>query len=154
MIVAAALFAVAVAPARADTFDDALAAYERGAYETAISLFLPLAEQGNAVAQNNLAFMYESGQGVPQDYDEALKWYRRAAEQGNAAAQNNLGFTYGSGRGVPRDFVQAHLWYDLAAAQGQESAAENRDIVAGRMSPEQLDEAHHLAEAWWATHPR
>jgi len=31
--------------------------------------------------------MYEKGEGIPQDYQEAIKWYRLAAEQGNADAQ-------------------------------------------------------------------
>ena len=34
--------------------------------------------------------MYESGQGVAQDYDEAMKWYRKAADAGNTYAKNQL----------------------------------------------------------------
>ena len=34
--------------------------------------------------------MYETGDGVPQDYRTAVKWYGRAAEQGDAYAQRNL----------------------------------------------------------------
>ena len=39
------------APAWGD-FDDGQAAYERGDYETAFEEFLPLAEQGDALAQS------------------------------------------------------------------------------------------------------
>jgi hypothetical protein len=35
--------------------------------------------------------MYDSGKGVPKDYEEAVKWFRRAAEQGHSKAQNNIG---------------------------------------------------------------
>ena len=42
------------------------------------------AEAGNVGAQFNLGYMYNVGQGVPQDYTEAAKWYRRAAEAGDA----------------------------------------------------------------------
>ena len=35
--------------------------------------------------------MYEHGNGVWEDYNEAVKWYRLAAEQGKANAQYNLG---------------------------------------------------------------
>ena len=52
------------------------------------------AEQGYADAQFSLGLMYDSGQGVAQNYVEAAKWYRRAAEQGEAAARNNLGIMY------------------------------------------------------------
>ncbi|MGA3098963.1 MAG: hypothetical protein ABSF25_21105 [Bryobacteraceae bacterium] len=53
-----------------------------------------LAEQGDAEAQDTLAYAYYRGQGVPQDYAEAAKWYRKAAEQGEAVAQHSLGTLY------------------------------------------------------------
>ena len=48
------------------------------------------AEQGYAYAQYEIGLMYESGEGVTQNYAEAVKWYRLAAEQGNLVAQKNL----------------------------------------------------------------
>lgn len=84
-----ATVAQAQRPAQAevvDQFDAALAAYNRQDYATARSLLQPLAEQGYALAQGNLGLMYENGQGVAQDYQEAVRWYRLAAEQGNAGA--------------------------------------------------------------------
>jgi len=89
--------------------DDALAAYEKGDYKTAMRLLKPLAEQGFALAQFNLGFMYESGHGVPEDDKQAVKWYRLAAEQGYASAQSNLGVMYGNGNGVPEDNVLAYM---------------------------------------------
>ena len=41
-------------------------------------------ELGDAEAQYNLGVMYDNGQGVVKDKDEAVNWYRRAAEQGHA----------------------------------------------------------------------
>ena len=46
----------------------------------------PLAEQGDADAQFDLAMMYDHGEGVPQGEQEAVKWYRMAADQGDAGA--------------------------------------------------------------------
>src|SRR5476649_1856829 len=60
---------------------EAEAAYERGDYRTAFTLWLPLAEQGSARAQMNIASMYEKGQFDAQDSAMALEWYRKAAEQ-------------------------------------------------------------------------
>ena len=37
------------------------------------------AEQGIALAQNNLGICYEYGDGVAQNYYEAVKWYRKAS---------------------------------------------------------------------------
>ena len=78
----------------ADDLQDGLDAYKRQDYKTAHRLWLPLAEQGNATAQNNLGNMYSEGKGVPQDYKEAVKWLRLSAEQGNAVAQYHLGIMY------------------------------------------------------------
>jgi TPR repeat protein len=44
----------------------------------------------HALAQNNLANMYESGDGVEKDMQRAVMWCRKAAEQGYAPAQYNL----------------------------------------------------------------
>jgi TPR repeat protein len=139
----------------AEPMEDALAASQRGDYATALRLWRPLAEQGDAEAQNNLGFAYADGQGVPQDYAEAVKWYRLAAEQGNAIAQYSLGFQYDKGQGVPQDYVQAHMWYNLAASRFSASEAEhrnkaikNRDIVARNMTPAQIAEAQKLAREW------
>ena len=48
------------------------------------------AKKGDAVAQYNLGWRYEYGEGVVQDKREAAKWYRKAAERGHPAAQNKL----------------------------------------------------------------
>ncbi len=127
-------------------FDDGLAAVQRGDYATALREFL--AEQGDARAQYNLAFMYYGGYSVPQDYAEAVKWYRKAADQGDAGAQFNLALKYEDGRGVTQDYVQAHMWYNLAEAQGRTAAARNRGRVAKLMTPAQIAEAQRLAREW------
>jgi hypothetical protein len=141
--------------AAAGPYEDGLAAHERSDYATALRLFRPLGEQGNASAQYTLGFMYALGQGVPQDDAEAVKWYRLAAEQGIANAQYTLGFMYAKGEGVPQDYVQAHMWFYLAAsrfsapeAQYRDLAVKNRDIIASKMTPAQLAEAQRLAREW------
>ena len=86
--------------ATAGPLEDAVAAYQRGDYATALRLWHPLAEQGDADAQFHLGVMYESGQGVLRNDAEAIKWYRKAAEQDDAVAQFNLGIMYAKGEGV------------------------------------------------------
>jgi TPR repeat protein len=75
------------APALAGPFEDGVAAYDRKDYAAALWIFRPLAEQGNASAQNNLGVMYAIGNGIPQDYVEAHKWANLAAAQGNKVAE-------------------------------------------------------------------
>lgn len=76
------------------------------------------AEQGLATAQNLLGSMYEGGEGVAQNFEEAARWYRLAAEQGNANALMNLGRAYGTGRGLAQNDQEAARLYRLAAGQG------------------------------------
>jgi TPR repeat protein len=97
-------------------------AYLREDYETALSEWRPLAEQGNTEAQNMLGYMYRYGQGLPQDFELARQWYRRAADLGNARAQNNLGAMYRQGLGVPQDYQEAFRWFLRAAEQGDGGA--------------------------------
>ena len=121
------------------------AAYKSEDYATALREWTPLANLGNAVAQNNLGLMYANGKGVIQDYKTAVKWYRLAAEQGNADAQFNLGLMYGMGRGVIRDPVYAHMWYNIAASNGARNAANVRNAHATVITPSQLEKAQDLA---------
>lgn len=105
------------APARAD-FKAGVEAHHRGDYATALREWQPLAEQGNALAQYNLGLLYDIGQGVPKDYDQARQWYEKAAAQGQADAQVNLGILYDYGRSIQQDFKKAVYWYRLSAKQG------------------------------------
>ena len=41
--------------------------------------------------------MYESGEGIRRNYEEAVYWYRRAAEQESAHAMKRLGDMYRRG---------------------------------------------------------
>jgi TPR repeat protein len=144
---------IGVSPAVAGPIEDGYAAYHKGDYATALRYWRPFAaEKGYALAQISLGFMYTKGEGMPQDYVEAVRWFRLAAEQGYAIAQFNLGVMYGKGEGVPQDDVLAHMWSNLAAAQGYDDAVENRDVVAGLMSPNQIAEAERLAREWMAAH--
>jgi TPR repeat protein len=76
-LVAGGLLAIAVfGVAIAGPLEDGYAAYKLGDYAAAMSYWRPLADQGNAWAQDNLGVMYLDGQGVAQDYAQALVWFR------------------------------------------------------------------------------
>jgi len=75
------------------------------------------AEQGNALAQNNLGVMYAEGKGVSKDDAEAVKWFRKSAGQGNSAGQSNLGEMYCDGRGVSKNYEEAVRLFRKSAEQ-------------------------------------
>ena len=106
------------------------------------------AEQGDSQAQTNLGALFHKGNGVVQDSSKAAKWYRHAAEQGHPVGQANLARLYATGEGVPQDDVQAHVWFSLAARQGHAKAAKILELLANRMTTDQIAEAHRLAVEW------
>jgi uncharacterized protein len=124
-LLALALFGVAMA----GPLEDGQAAYQKGGYATALQIFRPLAEHGNASAQSHLGLMHAGGQGVAQDYAQAVAWYRKAADQGDADTQNNLGLAYDKGQGVAQDYAQTVAWYRKAADQGNAVAQYNLGVA-------------------------
>ena len=119
-------------------------------YTKAREWFEQAAAQGHADAQYNLGVLYDFEKGVRQDFLTARQWYEKAAAQGHAGAQNNLGGLYEFGHGVTKDSVRAYMWYNVAAANvtgeaQRDVAAENRDEIAGHMTPAQLAAAKRLS---------
>lgn len=53
--------------------------------------FRKAAEQGYAMVQVKLGFMYANGEGVPEDYVEAYMWWDLAVAQGEEGAKKNKG---------------------------------------------------------------
>jgi uncharacterized caspase-like protein len=101
----------------------------------AVQWYRKAADQGFALGQANLGFMYDKGRGgLAQNYTDAVKWNRLAADQGFAHAQYNLGVEYENGTGVPMDRAEALKLYHLAAKQGDQDA-QKRLQALGEPSP-------------------
>ena len=90
-----------------------------------VRLFRLAADQGDALAQSNLGWLYANGRGVVKNDAEAARWYRLAADQGRANAQSNLGVLYRSGRGVAQNDAEAVRWFRMGADQGYADAQSN-----------------------------
>jgi hypothetical protein len=93
-------------------------AYDRADYKSALNVWLPSAEAGDAEAQVNVGEIFERGLGGEPNYAAALIWYRKAAAQGNTRAQFNLGTLYEQGLGVEKDQLAALNWYRQAWGLG------------------------------------
>lgn len=139
------------APALAD-WNGGLAAYESGQYLAALREWAPLAMAGEARAQEMLGYMYDVGEGVPEDDAVAAQWYLLAADQGSSDAQINLALIYASGSGVVRDTVRAYMWLDIAASTSdpalRQMALDARAAVAREMSWSQIEQAQEMARQW------
>jgi TPR repeat protein len=127
----------------ADPLDDGIAAYEAGAFEEAVGLWRPLAEGGDPIAQNYLAFAYSEGQGLAEDDVEAVRWYLLAADQDSLYAAFRLGLHYNLGEGVTKDDVEGVRWYRFAAERGFAPAQLSLAIhyQSGRGIPRSSEEA-------------
>jgi hypothetical protein len=124
-------------------------------FAAAATWFRKAADQDDAPAQFHLGVMFSKGEGVPQDKAQAMKWFHSAADLGDAQAQYNLGLSYTNGDGDEPDNVRAHMWFNLAAAHfppsdtsDRNTAAKQRDLVAAKMTPQQIAEALRLAREW------
>ena len=99
----------------ANPFEAGLNAMEREHYATAFRAWKDLAEDGEAEAQNNIAYLFERGYGVKQSYTRAIEWYKKAAAQKSPEAIFNLGMLAFEGYGMRQDYIAARRYFTEAA---------------------------------------
>ncbi len=81
VLVAAIIFGLFLsATAFANQYKKAVDATNSGNYDLALSIWKKLAQQGDPVAQYNLAVFYKEGYGVSSDISESSRWYKAAAQ--------------------------------------------------------------------------
>ena len=118
-----ALLFILSTTAHAEPFRDGVVAYQQKNYSLALQTWLPLAEDGNVLAQTLIGSMYAYGEGIEQNDQEAFKWLSRAANANSAQAQYNLAILYEKGLGVTANNDLAKKWFKAAANQGRKDAA-------------------------------
>jgi TPR repeat protein/uncharacterized protein (UPF0335 family) len=80
-------------------------------------------KRGYVSALNDLAVLYENGDGVEANGAQAVDLLKRAAQQGDPLAMYNLALHYRDGTNdVKRDVVQAAEWFAKSAESGSVSA--------------------------------
>lgn len=105
-------------------------AFNKYDYKTALAIWRPLAEKGDAVAQLGLGTAYALGTGVTTSGWEAVMWLKPAAESGSDVAALLLahiytkGFlsTFPSAGYISIDYKEAAKWLQLAADRGSKTA--------------------------------
>lgn len=115
-------FCLSISLVLADELGDAKRAYGEGEFADAAALLRPLARDGNAEAQYLLGRMYEQGDGVAKDLDEARKLYERAAQQGHDNAGQKLALFDNTESGDESVVLE---WYLPAAEEGDMEAQYN-----------------------------
>jgi len=147
-VVLAAFGLLLAASAWSGESEKGLLAFNSNEYDTALTIWQPLAEAGDAESQYGLGMMYGNGFGVPMDDALALKWYGLSAEQGHSGAQCNLAVMHQNGWGVPLNEEEAVRLYSLAAEQGVAEAM----LALGRHFAMDFSEAYDPLQAYkWFT---
>lgn len=117
---------MAALSAQAAPLDDAMQAFKAGKFPQAVSLFTPLANGGNAVAQLHLGLLYYHGRGVKEDELAAVYLWKKSADQGNIEAMFQLANAYTFGaqaiKSVADPELEAAQMYFNAANAGHAEA--------------------------------
>ncbi len=79
----------------------------------------------------------------------ALNDLIKAAEQGDAGAQTILGYMYNVGDGAPQNPILAYVWFDISSITGDKPAKNDRDLVAEKLSSEDLIKAQELSQEYY-----
>jgi TPR repeat protein len=78
---------------------------------------LKKAETGDANAQYEVGYAYDSGIGAGQDYHKAMHWYRKAAGQGHVKAIEGVAWLHYFGQGTPVAKDEAAKWFARCVEQ-------------------------------------
>jgi hypothetical protein len=84
--------------------------------------FQKAANEDDAFAQNEVAYMYAAGKGTKKNYAKAFMYYQKAANHGLATAQYSLAIMYLQGLGTERDQEKGLMWLKRSASAGFEPA--------------------------------
>lgn len=104
--------------AQANTLEEAKQKLLQKDYAAAHSIYLSLANQNDAKACYNLGLMYQDGDGVAKNMDEAVKWYTKSAELNYKEAQYTLASLVFQRQIQSISYPQAVTYYEQAAKQG------------------------------------
>lgn len=94
--------------------------YDQGKAGEAFKAFYHSAKLGNPQAKVNLANLYDAGEGVERNHEQATYWYKMAIRKGLPEAAYNLAVSYRQ-RGNIR---WARFWFTRARDLGDEDAIE------------------------------
>lgn len=84
----------------------------------AVDFYRAAARQGYIDAYGNLAWLYLSGEGVPQNTDLAKATFEKGVAAGSPIALSGLGYMYLYGVGVKTDYALARKLFEQGVAKG------------------------------------
>jgi|GEM_PF-3506429 len=104
---------------------------------------------GDAVGQNNLARLYETGRGgLPKNLEEATKWYKKSADQRDITGLINLARMLENGYGgLTAEFTVSLRLYLAAAEAGNRRA--QMSLALALLTGRGVEKDLKLGDAWF-----
>lgn len=117
-LVTAIIAALISVPSSAQSVKAGIDAWQKADYGSAVAIWRPLADRGDADAEFNLGQAYRLGRGVPLNLALAKNWFEKAASAGHLDAQTTLGLLlFQNG-----DHAEGLKWLRQAAEKGEPRA--------------------------------
>lgn len=126
-----------ISNSKADALNEGFVKLADGKFAEAVELWTPLARSGDKVAQASLGLLYQTGQGVPQDFSQANHLLAASARQGYVFAFTALGNSFHEGLGVKKDLKIAMAWF-LLAMDYDPNAAAMANMIGGELNNQAL----------------
>ncbi|MGV8998342.1 MAG: tetratricopeptide repeat protein [Parvibaculaceae bacterium] len=137
-----------IPPPQSELFRRGVEAYDKGDFETAFKIWLPLAQQADLAAMRNVGLMLREGKGTARDPKRALWFYEEAGSKGYTLAQINAAFMHLNGDGVPKDPEAAAFWFHAASLAGSGIAQYNLAVLYERGTG--VEKNMGMALGWYA----
>ncbi len=135
-------------PPKSELFQRGVVAYDKGDFETAFKIWLPLAQQADLAAMRNVGLMLREGKGTARDPKRALWFYEEAGSKGFTLAQVNAAFMHMKGDGVPKNLEAAAFWFHAASLAGSPIAEYNLAVLYE--SGQGVEKNIGMALGWYA----
>jgi hypothetical protein len=110
-------------------YNKAASAYQSGDLIEAETLWIELADEGNADAQYALGIMHLKKEAQDSQDSKAFRYLVEAAKKQHVASMFNLGVAYWEGRGVIRQPEKALNWWEVAAQRDDAGAQFNLGLA-------------------------
>lgn len=125
--------------------------------ESAENKYRKAADEGDPVAQLNLADAYFSSARMTHNYTINLRWMGKSSERQTSDESSMLvdHQLKTLDQYATRDLTQAYKWYTLSMLQDDlgsntKTAKSRRDELSNHMTPEQIIESERQIQTWLA----
>ncbi len=106
--------------ATADSITECDKLIDASKYREALPFCLEACNQNDGLGCFALGMLYDKGQDVKQDYQQAKIYYEKSCNLNDGLGCAGIGLLYASGRGVRQNFQTAKEYFDKACDLGEQ----------------------------------